>query len=169
MRHFTTGRRRATLLVHFSCWRRVHLPVLTRARPDAASWGGARGRAGDASSASGRAMSKLYFFNGGQYSRYDIKQDAVDAAYPLPVSGNWSGLPAAGVDAAINWGNGFVYFFAGPQYYRFNTKLDQVDTGSPRPIAGNWAGLTLDAVDACANWGNGKAYFFRGGQYWRYD
>jgi len=114
-------------------------------------------------------MSKLYFFNGGQYSRYDIKQDAVDAAYPLPVSGNWSGLPATGVDAAINWGNGFVYFFAGPQYYRFNTKLDQVDTGFPQPISGNWTGLTFDAVDACINWGNGKAYFFRGGQYWRYD
>jgi len=114
-------------------------------------------------------MSKLYFFNGGQYSRYDIKQDAVDAAYPLPVAGNWPGLPASGVDAAINWGNGVVYFFAGNQYYRYNTKLDRVDSGYPLPIAGRWPGLMLDAVDACVNWGNGKAYFFRGVQYWRYD
>lgn len=54
------------------------------------------------------AMSKLYFFNGGQYSRYDVKQDAVDPAYPLPVAVNWPGLPASGVDAAVNWGNGHV-------------------------------------------------------------
>lgn len=114
-------------------------------------------------------MSKVYFFNGGQYSRYDIKQDAVDPSYPLPVAGNWPRLPAAGVDAAINWGNGVVYFFAGNQYYRYNTKLDHVDPGYPLPITGRWPGLTLDVVDACVNWGNGKAYFFRGGQYWRYD
>lgn len=114
-------------------------------------------------------MSKLYFFNDGQYSRYDVKQDAVDPAYPLPIAGNWPGLPASGVDAALNWGNGAVYFFAGNQYYRYNTKLDQLDSGYPLPIAGRWPGLTLDAVDACVNWGNGKSYFFRGGQYWRYD
>jgi hypothetical protein len=114
-------------------------------------------------------MSKVYLFNGGQYSRYDIKQDAVDPGYPLSVADFWPGLPASGVDAAVNWGNGVVYFFAGHQYYRYSAKLDQVDAGYPLPIAGNWPGLTLDAVDACVNWGNGKAYFFRGGQYWRYD
>ena len=115
------------------------------------------------------AMSKLYFFSNRQYVRYDINRDAVDSHYPLPVGGYWTGLPAPGVDAAINWGNGYAYFFAANQYYRFNTKLDQVESGYPLPIAGNWPGLTLDAVDACVNWGNGKAYFFRGGQYWRYD
>ncbi len=114
-------------------------------------------------------MSKLYFFSNRQYVRYDINRDAVDSHYPLPVGGYWTGLPATGVDAAINWGNGYSYFFAANQYYRFNTKLDQVESGYPLPIAGNWPGLTLDAVDACVNWGNGKAYFFRGGQYWRYD
>jgi hypothetical protein len=113
-------------------------------------------------------MSKLYFFSSGQYSRYDINHDAADSGYPLPVGSYWPGLPA-GVDAAINWGNGLTYFFSGSQYYRFNTKLDQVESGFPLPIAGNWIGLTLDAVDACVNWGNGKAYFFRSGQYWRYD
>ncbi len=114
-------------------------------------------------------MSKLYFFSNGQYARYDINRDAVDSGYPLPVGGYWTGLPATGVDAAINWGNGYTYFFAGSQYYRFNTKLDQVESGYPLPIARNWPGLTLDAVDGCINWGNGKAYFFRGNQYWRYD
>jgi len=114
-------------------------------------------------------MSKAYFFNAGQYSRYDINRDSVDSAYPLPVSGNWRGLPTTGIDAAINWGNGYAYFFASSQYYRFNIKMDQVDSGFPLQISGNWKGLNLDAVDACVNWGDGKAYFFRGAQYWRYD
>jgi hypothetical protein len=114
-------------------------------------------------------MSKLYFFSNGQYLRNDINRDAADSGYPLSVSGYWTGMPAACVEAAINWRNGFVYFFAGSQYYRFNTKTDQVESGFPLPIAGNWTGLTLDRVDACIHYGNRKAYFFRGSQYWRYD
>jgi hypothetical protein len=115
------------------------------------------------------AMSKLYFFSGGQYCRYDVKDDRVDFGYPLPIADHWPGLPPTGIDAAVNWADGFVYFFSGNQYYRFNTKFDRVDPGYPLPIVGKWPGLTLEVVDACINWGNGKAYFFRGGQYWRYD
>jgi hypothetical protein len=92
------------------------------------------------------AMSKLYFFSNNQYARYDINRDAGDSGYPLSVGGYWTGLPTAGIDAAINWGNGYVYFFAGTQYYRFNTKGDQVESGFPLPIAANWTGLNLDAV-----------------------
>ncbi len=114
-------------------------------------------------------MSKIYFFQNSQYIRYDIKNDATDAGYPRSIEGNWQGLPASGVDAALTWGNGKTYFFCASNYYRFNAKTDQVDAGYPKPIAGNWPGLTLDRVDACVNWGNGKAYFFRGNQYWRYD
>lgn len=114
-------------------------------------------------------MCKVYFFRGGDYVRYDVKNDATDPNYPLPLATHWSGLPATGIDAAINWGNGKTYFFDGPQYYRYDNKADHVDSGYPRPIANNWPGLTLDRVDACVNWGNGKAYFFRGSQYWSYD
>ncbi|MEO5997440.1 MAG: hemopexin repeat-containing protein [Chitinophagaceae bacterium] len=114
-------------------------------------------------------MNKLYFFNGTQYSRYDVNDDAADSGYPIPIAGNWPGLPASGIDAAINWGNGKTFFFSGSIYYRFDNKANRVDAGYPRAIAGNWPGLTLDRVDACVNWGNGKAYFFRGSQYWRYD
>jgi hypothetical protein len=113
-------------------------------------------------------MGKLYFFNGKQYSRYDVNTDSVDPGYPLAVAGNWPGLPAA-VDAAVNWGDGKAYFFLGSQYWRYDVKTDQTDTGYPRPIAGNWPGLTLDRVGACVDWGNTKVYFFRLGQYWRYD
>ena len=53
-------------------------------------------------------MSKFYFFHGDKYCRYDAKADTVEAAY-LPdyasITDAWLGLPA-GVDAALNWGNG---------------------------------------------------------------
>jgi hypothetical protein len=113
-------------------------------------------------------VSKVYFFHGPQYSRYDSKTDAVDVS-EASIRDEWQGLPPAGVDAAINWGNGKTYFFSAEMYYRYDNKADAVDAGYPLPIAGNWNGLTLDRVDACVNWGNGKAYFFRGSQYWRYD
>ena len=63
-------------------------------------------------------MSKPYFFSNSQQLRHDINRDAADPSYRLSVGGYWTGLPAVGVDAAINWGNGFVYFFAGSQYNR---------------------------------------------------
>jgi len=38
-------------------------------------------------------MSRRYFFNGGEYSRYDIGQDPVDIAFSPSVSCNWPALP----------------------------------------------------------------------------
>jgi hypothetical protein len=46
-------------------------------------------------------MSKLYLFNGANYLRHDVKRDAADAGYPLPIADNCPGLPATGVDAAM--------------------------------------------------------------------
>lgn len=117
-------------------------------------------------------MSKVYFFRGSEYCRYDVKNDATDVDYPKPIAGNWTGLPANGIDAAVNWGNGKIYFFSSGQYYRFDTKNDRVDAGYPKPIWDGkvgWNGLTTDRIDAAVNWGNGKIYLFRGDKYWRYD
>ena len=46
---------------------------------------------------------KIYFFNGGQYTRYDRALDRADSGYPRPILGNWTGWPAAftAVDAAL--------------------------------------------------------------------
>jgi hypothetical protein len=113
-------------------------------------------------------MSKVYFFRGDQYSRYDAKRDAADPQYPRAIAGQWAGLETVPIDAALNWGNGRAYFFSGSRYYRYDIKRDRTD-GQPRAIADGWRGLTLDRVDACVNWGNGKVWFFRGNQYWQYD
>jgi hypothetical protein len=116
-------------------------------------------------------MSKLYFFRGERYIRYDAKADKRDPGYnPAPlISAEWGGLPASGVDAALNWGNGKTYFFAGDQCYQFDSFSNDVDEGYPRDIAARFKSLTLDAVDACIKWDLKTAYFFRGKQYWAYD
>jgi|SRR5215217_446601 hypothetical protein len=118
---------------------------------------------------------KVFFFAGGLYARYDKPLDRVDAG-PLPIAGNWPGMAQIGfanrLDAAVNWGNGKV-FFRGTRCVRYDVAGDKVDEGYPLPIAGTWPGMAdagfADLVDAALPWGNGKVYFFRGDQYFRYD
>jgi len=116
---------------------------------------------------------KAYFFKGKNYLRYDIVADKVDPGYPRPIAGNWPGMWADNIDAAVCWpGNGKAYFFKGSQYLRYDIAADKTDAGYPRPIAGNWPGFppTFAAgVQAAVVWNNGKAYFFKGSQYLRYD
>lgn len=120
---------------------------------------------------------KVYFFSGSSYLRYDRVDDRVDDGFPLAIAGNWPGMDAAGfdagLDAAANWLNGKLFFFRGSQYVRYDIPTDTVDPGYPLPIAGNWPGFSEagfdTGVDAAVNWGNGKAFFFRGSQYVRYD
>jgi hypothetical protein len=112
---------------------------------------------------------KAYFFVAGNYYRYDVAADRVDAGYPLPTAGNWPGMGSDLVDAAVMWNNGKAYFFSGNQYRRYDVAADRVDGGYPLPIAGNWPGLWADGVDAAVVWNNGKAYFFKDDQYVRYD
>lgn len=116
-------------------------------------------------------MTKLYFFRGTQYLRYDTQKDSRDPGYdPAPqISAEWEGLPAAGVDAALNWGDGTTYFFAGGKCYEFDCVNNAVSQGYPRDISARFKGLTLDAVDACIKWDLKTAYFFRKKQYWAYD
>lgn len=82
----------------------------------------------------------------------------------------WPGVWEAGIDAAINWGNGKLYFFKKKQYIRFDIASNKVDSGYPKKInSSTWPGLWTDGVDAALNWGNGKAYFFKKNQYIQYD
>jgi hypothetical protein len=87
---------------------------------------------------------KAYFFKGDQYIRYDVASDRTDPGYPLPIAGNWAGLPGefqSGIDAVVLWNNGKAYLFKGRQYVRYDLASDRVDAGYPLPIAGNWVGL----------------------------
>ena len=84
---------------------------------------------------------KAYFFQGGQYTRYDIAADKADEGYPQSISSGWAGVFADGVDAAVVWPNGKAYFFRGDQYTRYDVAADAADEGYPQPIASGWPGL----------------------------
>jgi len=42
----------------------------------------------------GKYAGNAYFFKGEQYLRYVWNADAVDSGYPLPIAGNWKGMPS---------------------------------------------------------------------------
>ena len=117
---------------------------------------------------------KIYFFNSGSYTRYDIVNDRSDGGYPAQITTFWHNWPAAwsdGVDAGLYYGNNKAYFFRGSQYLRYDVVTDQVDPGYPKPIVGNWGNwpASWTSIDASVLWTNGKIYFFRGAEYLRYD
>jgi hypothetical protein len=116
---------------------------------------------------------KIFFFNGTQYTRYDVANDRADSGYPLPIAGNWGNWPAAwndGVDAAVLWNNSTAYLFHGSQTLAYDV-VNDVAIGGPVAIGSSWHNwpATWTSVDAVVRWTNGKIFFFRGSQYLRYD
>ena len=122
---------------------------------------------------------KVYFFKGSEYIRVNPNNSwKVDAGYPKPIAGNWTGFPASfanGVDAAIwNSKNNRIYFFKDDEYIRVNPNNSfKVDAGYPKQIAGNWGGLGgsfSNDIDAAVWSGtNKKVYFFKDEDYVRID
>jgi N-acetylmuramoyl-L-alanine amidase/Hemopexin len=117
-----------------------------------------------------------YFFKGSRCLRYNIATDRLDSgpediATLLP---QLTGDFRSKIDAAVNWGNGYVYFFNGAKYLRFNLAVNVVDV-APTAIAANWSSLPKEPLDftknldAVVNWADGRAYFFKEDQYVRYD
>ncbi|XP_078573713.1 uncharacterized protein LOC144860406 [Branchiostoma floridae x Branchiostoma japonicum] len=83
-----------------------------------------------------------------QYYRYKGDGTGVDIAYPLSVD-VWKGVPANGVDTAMQWLNGRTYFFKDGLYWRFNDKtfrVDRVDPSYPRSTAYWWFGRKNNAA-----------------------
>ncbi|MGJ5751252.1 hemopexin [Streptomyces puniciscabiei] len=70
---------------------------------------------------------KLYFFKGDGYLRYDITADRADDGYPRPIAGNWNGLFAQDLTAALYSGGRYAYFFRGDDYQRYDVDADAVD------------------------------------------
>lgn len=133
-------------------------------------------------SAGGMGMgTKVYFFKGSSYIRYDRGDDKVDDGYSPPpsIGDNWSGTLQSGfdsgIDTAVNWGNGTVYFFSAGSYISYNIAEDKVndDYLTPQSIGDRWPGMRQagfdSGLDAALIYGNGFAYFFKGDKYVRYS
>ncbi|UTW47811.1 alkaline phosphatase family protein [Bacterioplanoides sp. SCSIO 12839] len=90
---------------------------------------------------------KVYFFlSDGQYLRFDLNNDQVDAGYPAPVNNNtWPGLGdhAKDIQAAIKWNNDRAYIFlTGQRYIRYDLDADRADAGYPAKVNNtSWEGV----------------------------
>ena len=117
---------------------------------------------------------KIYFFNKGEYTVYDIAKDRSDSGYPKRIADGFKSWPSDfakdGIDVGINWGNNKLYLIQGVQVMRFDTATNKVDM-QPKSIDkvfSNWP-ATWYKLDA-GLMGNGtKAYFFQGSEYLRVD
>jgi len=89
---------------------------------------------------------KVYFFKGHRYIRYDRIDNGIDTGFPIDIENpaipnqGWPGFRAATpdgrfatkIDAAINnLGDGSVYFFSGDQYLEYDIKDDRVVAARP--------------------------------------
>lgn len=110
---------------------------------------------------------KAYFFKGGQYVRYDLREGKVDGGYPHASSQYWPEMSPK-IDAAVLWPNDKIYFFKGTQYLGWNLSTDKAD-GAWRSISAGWGTFMSGGVDAAVNWPKNKVYFFKGRQYARWD
>jgi Hemopexin len=121
-------------------------------------------------------VKRIYFFKDGFCFEYDPRPgtDRVVKG-PTPIGSRFKGLNstfAMGIQAAVNWGDGFVYLFKGDEYWKYDALRDRVDTPTLRKIQEGWPTFPpafAAGIDAAFNSGEGKAYFFKGNQYLRYD
>jgi Hemopexin len=113
---------------------------------------------------------KVYFFKGDKYARFDRGEDRFDQQpRETRLDEKWIGLHQTGfahkIDAAVRWNNGFIYFFQGDEYIRFRIRDNPVDLPR-RKIREGWPGMHetgfAHKIDAAINYDNGKAYFFQG-------
>jgi hypothetical protein len=100
---------------------------------------------------------KAYFFKGGEYLRYDIGADHVDAGYPQSIAGgNWKNFPAgwdSNIDAAIPSTFGRAILFKGDNALTVEEKTHKAIASpvSISSVVGNWP-ASWTKVDATLVW-----------------
>jgi hypothetical protein len=134
--------------------------------PIAGSWPGLEKFAGGARDIEATfffSRSKLYFFKGDQYIRYNLDSDRADSYYPSYLSdATWpgSGYWPANWSGVLNFANSKSYAFKPGEYLRYDRVLDRADAGYPAAIsASSWPGLqalyTGSAFELAPAGGNG--------------
>jgi hypothetical protein len=123
------------------------------------------------------SSTSYYFFNNGQYIRYNNTLDKAEAGYPKAVNNDtWPGLEnyANKITATLRWNNNKVFFFLdNGQYLRFDLSNDSIDSDYPKAVNDQtWPGLEAYANDitSAVKWNDNVAYIFLTNQrYIRYN
>jgi hypothetical protein len=120
-------------------------------------------------------VKRMYFFKSDSCFEYDPRPGTDRVVKTKKIAARFKGLDAEfakGIDAAVNWGDGFVFLFRGGACWKYDALADRVATPAPTTIAAQWptfpASFTT-GIDAAFNSGTGRAYLFKGDQYLRYD
>lgn len=91
---------------------------------------------------------QIYFLQGCQLRsvrpRRGSRRPGISAADRQELAGLTRDF-AADLDAAVNWGGGFVYFFKGDRYLRYHMVANQAY--GPYKIADTWEGLPAAGFD----------------------
>ena len=95
---------------------------------------------------------KIYFFNGDEYVRFDLKSNRVDPGYPAKITRGWPGIGFSSIDAAVfrsdKGPKGKIYFFKGNKYTRFDLATSRTDSGYPARITRGWPGVFPSGLNA---------------------
>jgi hypothetical protein len=119
-------------------------------------------------------VKRMYFFKDGFCFEYDPRPETDRLVRKTAIGTRFKGLKPPftdRIDAAVNWGNGFIHLFKDSHYWKYDALRNRVTTAAPRAIAEGWPELPrrfTQKIDAAFNAGNGKAYFFSGKEYLRY-
>lgn len=88
---------------------------------------------------------EVYFFQGSQFIRYDLKAGRAAVDDPLEISElTWPGLGVwpLGIDAAVQRDSETAYLFNGHEYIRFSLKRHEADNRVPRAVNNSsWTGI----------------------------
>ncbi len=84
--------------------------------------------------------SRLYFFKGDQYIRWDTNTNKISTVdnYPVPISRGWPGLfDGSGIDHAVRFDDHRLYFFKDAEYIRWDIKTDRISDAGNYPAPTN--------------------------------
>ncbi len=116
--------------------------------------------------------SKIFFFQGSSYVRYDAANNSTDKDYPADFATYWPGiLNTPKIDAVLKSTKyKAIYFFVGEQYDKWLTDKNKSGSNFPKNIAQSWPGIFSADNDACfMREATHTAYFFKNDKYLEYD